>query len=432
MVALLDVNSFYVSCERLFNPGLHGFPVVVLSNNDGFVISRSTEAKALGIRMGAALFEIRDLVRKHDVKIFSSNYPLYGDLSARVMNTLRKFAPATEVYSIDEAFLDFSGMHRFDLPAYALTIRQAVLRQVGLPCCIGMAETKVLAKLANRLAKKDLQGDGVRVLSSASCGLELDRTAVGDIWGIGGQYAAFLQKHGINTAYDFTQAPDPWVRKHLTVVGLRIKKELEGIPCIPFETVAEDKKTVGSTRTFKTCLLTKVELSEALADFAARYGEKIRAQESSAAILTAYIQTDHFRKEAPQYSRSFPVTFTSPTNSTLLLVRAAKFALDKIYREGYQYKRAGVMLSGLGQQADVLPTLFDSMDHEKHRRLMLAMDQVNHRFGRNVVRTAAQTTGGVASLTHQGCLSSAYTTRWKELLLVQVGFKDHYCVPGRR
>lgn len=254
---------------------------------------------------------------------------------------------------------------------------------------------------------------------------------MGDIWGIGGQYAAFLQKHGVRTAYDFIQAPDPWIRKHLTVVGLRIKKEIEGIPCIPFETVAEDKKTVGSTRTFKACLLTKVELSAALTDFTARCGEKIRAQGSSAAILTAYIQTDHFRMEAPQYSRSFPVTFTSPTNSTLLLVRAAQFALDRIYREGYQYKRAGIMLSGLVQQADVLPTLFDSIDHEKHQRLMLAMDQVNHRFGRNVVRTAGQTIGGVAKLTHQGSLSPAYTTRWKDLLPVRVGFKDHYWEPRR-
>lgn len=418
MVGLLDINSFYVSCERLFSPGLNGLPVVVLSNNDGFVISRSNEAKALGIRMGAALFEIREVVRQHNVKIFSSNYPLYGDLSARVMNTIRKFAPATEVYSIDEAFMDFSGMQRFDLSALALKIRQAVLREIGLPCCIGMSETKVLAKLANRLAKKDLQGCGVRTLSSLNCALELDKVAIGDVWGIGGQYAALLQKHGIHTAYEFTQAPDPWVRKHLTVVGLRIKKELEGIPCFPFETVPENKKSVASNRTFKICPANKTELSEAMADFAARVGEKIRHQGSSAAILTAYIQTDHFRKDKPQYGRSFSVTFTTPTHSTLLLVQAAKFALDKVYREGFEYKRAGVMLSGLTQQGEVLPTLFDSIDHDKHRRLMLALDAVNGRFGRNAVRTAAQTAGGVAKLTHQGSLSPGYTTRWKDLLRV--------------
>ncbi|MEO6760558.1 MAG: Y-family DNA polymerase, partial [Saprospiraceae bacterium] len=376
MVALLDMNSFYVSCERLFAPGLHGRPVVVLSNNDGFVISRSHEAKALGIQMGAAVFEIRDAVRRHGVKVFSSNYPLYGDLSARVMNTLRRFAPATEVYSIDEAFLDFAGMQRFDLPAYALKIRQAILREQGLPCCVGISETKVLAKLANRLAKKDLRGCGVRLLPAAESALALDRVPVSDIWGIGGQYAAFLEKHNIRTAYEFAQAPSAWVRKHLTVVGLRIQMELQGTPCIPFDSQTEDKKTVGSSRTFKTCLSTQAELNEALADFAARVGEKIRKQGSAASILTASIETDHFRKDQPQYGRSFSVTFTTPTNSTILLTKATRFALSKIFRPDYAYKRASVMLSGLLDQGAVLPTLFDGIDHAKHARLMAALDAV--------------------------------------------------------
>ena len=424
MVALLDMNSFYVSCERLFSPGLHGRPVVVLSNNDGFVISRSNEAKALGIQMGAAVFEIRDLVRKHGVKVFSSNYSLYGDISARVMNTIRRFAPATEVYSIDEAFLDFSGMQHYDLPAYALKITQAVQREQGMPCCIGISETKVLAKLANRLAKKDLNGSSVRLLKSANCALDLDKVPVGDIWGIGGQYAKLLEQNGILTAYEFTQAPSAWVRKHLTVVGLRIQMELQGIPCLPFESAPEDKKTTGSSRTFKICLNTQTELGEALADFAARVGEKIRKQGSVASILTASIETDYFRKDQPQYGRSFSVSFTTPTNSTILLVNAAKFALGNIFRDGYPYKRASVMLSGLVQEETVLPTLFDQIDHEKHRRLMLAMDAVNGRFGRNAVRTAAQTAGGVAKLTHQASLSPGYTTCWKDLLRVNVGFRS--------
>ncbi|HOY04156.1 MAG TPA: DUF4113 domain-containing protein [Saprospiraceae bacterium] len=423
MVGLLDINSFYVSCERLFAPGLNGRPVVVLSNNDGFVISRSNEAKALGIRMGAAVFEIRDLVRKEGVKVFSSNYPLYGDLSARVMNTIRRYAPATEVYSIDEAFMDFSGMQWFDLQKLALKIRKAVLREQGLPCCIGVSETKVLAKLANRLAKKDLQGPGVRLLPSATCALDLDRVPVGDIWGIGGRYAAFLESHGIKTAYEFTQVPGPWVRKHLTVVGLRIQMELQGIPCIPFESVPEQKQTTGSSRTFKICLTTQTELSEALADFAARAGEKIRKQNSAASILTASIETDHFRKDQPQYGRSFSVSFTTPTNSTILLAKASRYALERIFRDGYPYKRASVMLSGLVPQESVLPTLFDGTDHDKHRRLMLAMDAVNGRFGRNAVRTAGQTAGGVAKLTHQGALSAGFTTRWGEVLQV----KTHCC-----
>ena len=428
MVGLLDMNSFYVSCERLFAPGLNGRPVVVLSNNDGCVVSRSNEAKALGIRMGVALFEIRDLVRRHNVQVCSSNYPLYGDLSARVMNTVRRFAPAVEVYSIDEAFLDLSGMQRYDLQRFALKIRQAVLQEQGLPCCVGLGETKVLAKLANRLAKKDLGGTGVRVLSSADCALDLDKIPVSDIWGIGRQYTAFLERHRISTAYEFTQVPANWVRQHLTVVGLRIQMELKGIPCIPFESAPEPRQTTGSTRTFKSCLITKAEVAAALADFAARCGERIRQQGSAASTLTAFIDTDRFRQDQPQYARSFPVTFTTPTNSTLLLVRAAKYALDKIYRDGFAYKKGGVMLTGLVQQDAVLPTLFDQVDHEKHARLMAALDSVNGRFGRNVVRTAAQTAGGVAKLTYQGALSPGYTTKWKEMLRVDVG---NVWEPGR-
>ena len=202
MVALVDVNNFYVSCERVFNPALRGLPVVVLSNNDGCVVSRSDEAKALNIGMGQPVFELRNLIQKHGVQVFSSNYPLYGDMSGRVMNTLRQFAPAVEVYSVDESFLDFGGMESFDLTAQARNIRQTILQWVGLPVCVGVAPTKVLAKLANRLAKKDLNGDGVRILSGCWAP-ELSAVEVGDVWGIGRQYAAFLQKHGIKTAYDF-------------------------------------------------------------------------------------------------------------------------------------------------------------------------------------------------------------------------------------
>jgi DNA polymerase V len=220
MVALVDVNNFYVSCERVFCPSLRGQPVVVLSNNDGCVVARSDEAKALQIGMGQPVFEIRDLIRRHRVHVFSSNYALYGDMSARVMNTLRQFAPALEVYSVDESFLDFGGMERFDLAAHAGKIRQTVLQWVGVPVCVGVAPTKVLAKIANRLAKRDKQGDGVRLLS-AGCDAELRTVEVGDVWGIGRQYATFLQENGVKTAYDLARANDAWVRKHLTVVAKR-------------------------------------------------------------------------------------------------------------------------------------------------------------------------------------------------------------------
>jgi len=430
MVALVDVNNFYVSCERVFCPALRGVPVVVLSNNDGCVVARSDEAKALQIGMGQPVFEIRDLIRKNGVQVFSSNYALYGDMSSRVMNTLRHFAPAVEVYSVDESFLDFGGMERFDLSAHARKIRQTVWQWVGVPVSVGVAPTKVLAKIANRLAKKDKQGEGFRVLSGC-WETELRAVEVGDVWGIGGQYAAFLQRYGIKTAYDLAQANDAWVRKHLTVVGLRIKQELQGFPCIDLETDVPAKKNVGTTRTFKEPLTTKAEVGEALADFAARCGEKLRRQQSSAAILTAYIQTNHLAEGEQQYSRSFTVTFTTPTNSTLLLVRAAKFVLGKIFREGFKYKRAGVLLGGLVNQSTGQTSLFDTVDHAKHERLMSALDTLNTRFGRNTIRTAAQTIGGSVRLTQQNRLSPCYTTRWRDALTVNVGFKSDWWMPGR-
>lgn len=424
MVALVDANCFYVSCERVFNPSLQGKPVVVLSNNDGCVVSRSDEAKALQIGMGQPLFEIRELVRKHKVQVFSSNYALYGDMSGRVMNTLRRFAPAIEVYSVDESFLDFAGMEYFDLDTHARSICQTVLQWVGVPVCLGIAPTKVLAKIANRLAKKNSADKGVRILAGA-WEAELRAVGVGDVWGIGRQYAAFLQRYGVKTAYDLTQANDAWVRKHLSVVGLRIKKELEGEPCIELESDIPNKKNVGTTRTFRHALTTKAELEEAVADFAARCGEKLRRQQSGAMILTTYIETNHIAQNEAQYSRSFTVTLTAPTSSTLVLVRAARYALEKIFREGYRYKRAGVLLGGLVQRAaGEQISLFDPIDRAKHERLMTAFDAVNTRFGRNTVRTAAQTLGGCTRLTQQNKLSPSYTTRWKETLRIQVGYQS--------
>ena len=421
MVAIVDVNNFYVSCERVFAPVLNGQPVVVLSNNDGCVVARSDEAKALQIGMGQPLFEIRELVRRHSVHVFSSNYALYGDMSARVMNTLRQFSPAMEVYSVDESFLDFSGMEHLDLAAQAREIRQTVWRWVGVPVSVGIAPTKVLAKIANRLAKKDKQGEGFRILSG-QWDDALRAVQIGDVWGIGSRYAAFLQQHGIQTAYDLTRASDAWVHKHLTVVGLRIKKELSGEACIELETDVPNKKNVGTTRTFRHALTTRAELGEAVADFAARCGEKLRRQRSSASILTAYIQTNDLARGEPQYSRSFSLAFTAPTDSTLLLVRAARFALDKIFREGFRYKRAGVLLGGLvPQTAGTQTTLFDTIDRDKHQRLMTALDGLNTRYGRNTVRTAAQTLGGCVRLTQQNRLSPSYTTKWAEVLTIHLG-----------
>lgn len=420
MVALVDVNNFYVSCERVFCPALRGQPVVVLSNNDGCVVSRSEEAKALRIGMGQPVFEIRELIRQHRIQVFSSNYALYGDMSARVMNTLRQFAPEVEVYSVDEAFLNLSGMPAADLSARAREIRQTVQQWVGVPVCVGTAPTKVLAKLANRLAKKASGGDGTCLLTTPWHDA-LRATDIADVWGIGRQYAVFLKKYGIQTAYDLTQVPNAWVHKHLTVVGLRIKRELEGEPCIEWETDIPNKKNIATTRTFRTPLGTRAELGEALADFAARCGEKLRRQRSSAALLTVWIETNRLAADQPQYSRSFTVSFTAATDSTLLLVKAAQFALAKIYQSGYAYKRAGVQLGGLSQpEAGAQLSLFDAVNRPAHQQLMPVFDAINARFGRNTVRTAAQSARGSAHLTQQQRLSPAYTTRWAELLTIRL------------
>jgi DNA polymerase V len=418
MTALVDVNNFYVSCERVFNPGLRGVPVVVLSNNDGCVVARSEEAKALGIAMGQPFFEIQDMVKKNGLQVYSSNYALYGDMSARVMNLLRSFTPEVEIYSIDEAFLDFTGMEHTDLHTRALEIRETILRCVGVPVCVGVAPTKVLAKIANRLAKKDRHGDGVRVLSG-DCSEALQATAIGDVWGIGRQYAAFLERYGVKTAHDFAHTGDAWVRTHLSVTGLRIKKELQGFPAITAETEIPAKKSIGTTRSFRQPVSDRPELRAAVADFAARCAEKLRRQNGQASTLTLFLQTNRFATGEPQYGGTFNVSFAAPTSSTLPIIRAAHYALEKIFRSGYMYKRAGVLLSGI-TPPDQGPQLcmFDPVDRDKHQQLMAVFDSLNVRYGRNTVKTGAQNTGRQTRLTNQSKLSPRYTTVWEEILCV--------------
>jgi DNA polymerase V len=419
MVALVDVNNFYASCERVFNPALNGKPVVVLSNNDGCVVARSEEAKALKIGMGQPVFELRELIRQHQVQVFSSNYALYGDMSARVMNILQQLAPSVEVYSVDEAFLEAGGMQHFDLRDWGTHIRHTVRQWTGLPVCVGIAPTKVLAKIANRLAKKDPSSQGVRLLEGHPTEA-LRSIAVADVWGIGRQYATLLQRHGIMTAYDLSCASDTWVHRHLSVTGLRIKKELQGQPCIELETDFPHKQNISTSRSFKEPRTSIAALSEAMADFAARCGEKLRTQGSQAALLTVFIQTNRFADPENRYARSHTVTFSAATDSTLLLIQAAQYALKQIFKPNFQYKKAGVLLSGLSHpQAGTQGHLFPIADQDKHCRLMETMDRLNARFGRNTVGSAAQSIGAQARLTQQSRLSPAYTTRWSDLLVVQ-------------
>jgi DNA polymerase V len=416
MYALADCNNFYASCERVFNPSLRNRPVVVLSNNDGCVIARSSEAKKLGIRMGVPAFEIDKLLTENRVAVFSSNYALYGDLSTRVMNTLASFVPSMEIYSIDEAFLDFSGIPMEKMEPLALKIRQTVLKNTGIPISIGLAPTKTLAKIANRLTKTK---------SEAVCFLQNDRqisqalqeTQVGDIWGIGKQYAGLLNQHGILTALDFTKAPDDWIRKNMTVVGLRTKKELTGISCISSEEIVPDKKAICTSRSFGTPQTDIRQLEEAVATFTARCAEKLRNQRSAASQIMVFIHTNAFRSDLPQYARNRVISLSPPSNNSIALVKTAINALHSIFRSGFQYKKAGIIVTGMVPEREIQQDLFSETESRKLQRLMESMDALNKKRG-PAVKIATQGTGRKWKL-RQERLSPAYSTRWKEILEIK-------------
>ena len=289
MLALVDCNNFYVSCERIFNPSLEGIPVVVLSNNDGCIISRSNEAKALGFKMGEPVFKRRDLIEKHNVKVYSSNYALYGDISHRVMNTLRNYSPMVEIYSIDEAFLDLTGINT-NLTKFGQTIRNQILKNIGMPIGIGIGATKSLAKVANKIAKKDR---GVFAIETENQRLwALENTHIEDVWGVGRRYAVLLKKHGVNTALDFTKLSTDWIRNHMTVVGHRLRDELLGKPCIAMETVMQPKKNNATTRAFGKKLSDIGYIREAVSAHATSCAAKLRRQKSVARFVTVFIHTD--------------------------------------------------------------------------------------------------------------------------------------------
>lgn len=420
MFALADCNNFYASCERVFNPSLIGRPVIVLSNNDGCVIARSNEAKAIGIKMGEPAFKIKELIEKNDVAVFSSNYTLYGDMSQRVMNTLATFTSDIEIYSIDEAFLGLHGFNHIDLLEYARQIRKTTMRNTGIPISIGLAPTKTLAKVANHIAKKQPQHQGVYMIATEQQRIEaLKAYGIGEVWGIGRQFNRLLSGYGVSTAYDFTRLPAAWVKRHMSVVGLRTQKELLGIPCIDLEHTAPPKKAIATTRSFGEMQTDLGILSEAVASFAASCAQKLRKQHSVAQIVMVFAHTNYFRSDLPQYSASKTITLPVPTSSTIELVHYALVALKSIYRTGYRYKKAGVIVSGISTNQHIQTSLFDKIDREKHNKLMVIMDKLNDKYGRNTVRVAAQGTGRKWKL-RQERVSPMYTTRWDDIITVKV------------
>ncbi|MGL4992992.1 MAG: Y-family DNA polymerase [Bacteroidales bacterium] len=420
MIALVDCNNFYCSCERVFNPRYEGRPVIVLSNNDGCVIARSNEAKALGIAMGEPAFKLKALIDKHDVAVFSSNYTLYGDMSRRVMNILLGFTPTAEVYSVDEAFLSLDGFDLYDLSEYSQHIRSTVRQWTGIPVCVGVAPTKTLAKLANRIAKKRMEMEGVYILDSESKVRDcLDVTLVEDVWGIGRRYSSMLHSYGVRTALDFAHLDTRWVKRQMGVVGLRIHKELNGERCIEMTISEQRKKSITTSRSFGEMIDDLYPLSDAVSNFAAKCAYKLRKQGGCARELTVFVATNPFRQDLPQYYDSRIIELPVATSSSIELVTYARQLLSDIYRSGYSYKKAGVILSNIILKEEVQGSLFDPVDRNKHNQLMKIMDGCNDSIGREKVRLAAQGETRKWYLKREH-ISGCFSTRLDESIVVKL------------
>lgn len=418
MYALVDCNNFYASCERVFRPELVGKPVVVLSLNDGCVIALSNEAKALGLHVGSAYFENKQLFAQHGVAVFSANFPLYGDMSQRVMSILGEYTTRVEEYSIDEAFLDLHGMANTDLLAYLREMRARVTRCTGIPVCVGIAATKTLAKAANRIAKKfpDKTG-GVHMIDTEEKRLKAVKwLEIGDVWGIGRKHSKRLKALKVATAWDFTQLPDTWVLKEMSIVGLRLKHELLGTPA-PDTLDPEDKQNITTTRSFETNYTELEQLRERISTFAVACAVKLRKQKSACAALSVFIDTNRHRMDLPQYSRSIHIRLPFPTSSSLELVKFATQALGRIWQPGYAYKRAGVSLFEFSPEDAVQGGLFENSD-PRHHKLMAAVDQVNRTHGQHTLHLASQAQR--MWLARADMLSPYYTTRLSDVLVVKV------------
>lgn len=415
MFALLDVNNCYVSCERVFDPSLEGRPVIVLSNNDGCAVARSNEAKALGVKMGDPLFKLKDLIRQHKIVVLSSNYTLYGDMSARLMALLSECTPHLEVYSIDEAFLDLEGDAE-SLQAQGQEIRTRVRRWLGLPVCLGIAPSKTLAKAANWSAKKGIAPatDGVAVLvEPAAQEALLSHMDVSEVWGVGRRLTPQLQGLGIYTAWDLRNADPAWIRRKFSVVLSRTVLELRGQPTFGIVTSPEPRQEIVVSRSFGEMVESEDALRSALVSFVARAAEKLRRQNSVAGALTVFIQTNPFRPQDPQYARSTTSKLVQPTQDSRQLIEVAVGLLRALYRPGYQYKRAGVMLMELRPEGLEQGLLFGEAGAEKSE-LMQALDQINKKMGRGTVGFASERMESRWQGKASRC-TPAYTTKWSDI-----------------
>jgi DNA polymerase V len=418
-LALVDCNNFYVSCERVFNPNLEGKPVVVLSNNDGCAVARSNEVKALGIKMGEPWFKMEQIARQHGIIALSSNYTLYGDMSARVMSILSAFSPQQEIYSIDECFLGLEGLDPLSLVDYGQTIRQTVKRNVGIPVCVGIADTKTLAKLANHCAKKGLAGaDGVcdfGRLDEATRADVFSKLRVGEVWGVGRRITERLSALSIETVEDLRRADQEHIRQQFSVVLERTVKELNGIPCIELEDAGTPRQQIMVSRSFGLPVTALEDLSESIVYFTTRAAEKLRHDGSVAASLCVYIRTNPFKPEEPQYERSMIVPLGQPTDDTSKLVHAAITGLKAVYHTGYRYKKSGVLLMGLQPKGTIQTTLFDDpVEEARSDAMMRVMDAINRKMGQGSIAVAATGNRQRWAMRRER-KSPNYTTEWGEL-----------------
>ncbi|MFC1652836.1 Y-family DNA polymerase [Planctomycetota bacterium] len=412
--ALVDCNNFYVSCERVFNPRLAGRPVIVMSNNDGCVVSRSNETKALGVKMGVAVFEIKDFIRKHEIQTYSSNYTLYADMSNRIMETLASLCPQMEVYSIDEAFLNLAGMPG-SLEEVGRKIRTTIQRWTGIPVTVGIASTKTLAKLANGLAKKSAKAQGVlNLYDSPYLEYALSKTPVEKVWNVGIRTTIKLKKRGITTALALRDTEKSWIRQVFGVVGLRTVYELEGTVCYDLEENPATRQSVSVSRMFGQDVKTLEELQQAIATYAARAGEKLRQNGLAAGMMTVYVTTSRFIKH--RYFNSKTIRLDAQTNNSVELIRAAVACIMQIFRQGYAYKKCGIVMYDLAPENRTQLGLFDHLDQARIKRLMKAIDTLNHTLDKPI-RWAAEGLNPPWAVQFNR-RSPRYTTQWDELMVV--------------
>ena len=441
MFGVIDCNNFFVSCEKAFNPLLEGRAVVVLSNNDGCVVSRSQEAKDIGIKMGMPAFQMEEQMglrvvpmeelakgagkvwKKDEVVAFSSNYRLYGDMSSRVMGVLQELVPSMEIYSIDEAFASFKGVSGELMAQKAAEIVYKVRKYTGIPVCVGIAPTKTLAKVANWYAKKYKGYKGVCIIDSEEKRVKaLQSLAIGEVWGIGRRYAKLLKGEGVVTAYDFVCKSAWWVKKNMGVVGLRTQMELKGTPVAQLD-LREEKKSITTSRSFGEMVSALEELESAVSNFASSCAEKLRRQHSVAGHITVYILTNYYREDLPKYYNSITLAFAEATDSTMELVEYALKGLKQIYRKGYLYKKAGVMVGDISPADGVQQNLFEQRDTEKLRSINLLLDSVNSRYGKDMLKIAVQ--GGLEDdhkekwTMKRSSLSGNYTTDIKDIINIK-------------